>query len=543
MSSPLLMKRPSQCRMCRKMFRSKEGLLQHVNTAHIKSAQRSNKFQGNGIPKRISPQNGNEPLVLTIDDDDDDDDVQVMSVDEKLNCNEKEVTSEVETSNCNVTETSKQKTLGQQKNDDADVMDSSEDIVTHPITAGELEVDFKDGKRTDGNSEKEEVGERNVPETNDDDVKTNSDQVLILSNENDSDRGNEVTKTNSDLDDDAENEETTMDGESESLECDALSQTLKEDDPVGGNIEEGEFLKSVEKMEQDHPNLNKENCGEELPTQNETNQNEEIRQTDFVEIKSADSDASVNKLGSDKNDETMDTFKVDNDEDVTICGSVESRTSEKSEFVLVDISKIIANKIVLNESDVKADVDRLIGSFSSRQFETDSSCTDFDPVIRNVQSIARSSFDDNDGDVVLIDDEVNDPDFVPAFRTQLHSTGFKEKTDKGRSEFRTTINNLRYPFQCNICLKKLSSLSVLNRHKVMVHENQFGFRCEQCSKHFSTKQNLKKHFENVHRHHFQFVCKVCKDGFRSQMGLDNHILVDHHHRRVPQKQNELITID
>ena len=97
------MKRPSQCRMCRKMFRSKEGLLQHVNTAHIKSAQRSNKFQGNGIPKRISPQNGNEPLVLTIDDDDDDDDVQVMSVDEKLNCNEKEVTSEVETSNCNVT--------------------------------------------------------------------------------------------------------------------------------------------------------------------------------------------------------------------------------------------------------------------------------------------------------------------------------------------------------------------------------------------------------------------------------------------------------
>ncbi|CAL4121149.1 unnamed protein product, partial [Meganyctiphanes norvegica] len=76
-------------------------------------------------------------------------------------------------------------------------------------------------------------------------------------------------------------------------------------------------------------------------------------------------------------------------------------------------------------------------------------------------------------------------------------------------------------FQCDICLKILSSKSNLKIHQNIHQGVRLSFQCDQCSKCFTSKSSLKRH-QNIHPVVKPFQCDPCNKRFTYKSILKKH---------------------
>ena len=74
---------------------------------------------------------------------------------------------------------------------------------------------------------------------------------------------------------------------------------------------------------------------------------------------------------------------------------------------------------------------------------------------------------------------------------------------------------------CDLCKKKFTSKSSLNRHTMYVHEG-VKCSCEFCGKTFLTPQGLKFHVKNIHEG-VKYKCDLCNNLFTHPSTLKSHI--------------------
>ncbi len=110
-------------------------------------------------------------------------------------------------------------------------------------------------------------------------------------------------------------------------------------------------------------------------------------------------------------------------------------------------------------------------------------------------------------------------------------------------------HNIKKPFQCDICGKRLSSFTILATHKglhsgsrpyvcdlcgksylvaaglkdhMVTHKNERNHRCEECGAGFNAKGDLKKHMIS-HMPEKPHNCSVCNSGFNRAASLRRHM--------------------
>ena len=77
--------------------------------------------------------------------------------------------------------------------------------------------------------------------------------------------------------------------------------------------------------------------------------------------------------------------------------------------------------------------------------------------------------------------------------------------------------------QCDICLKKFTTVSKLESHELM-HKDGKMYQCNRCELRFFTYAECKEHkIEHVNER--SFVCSLCPWTFQSSASLENHILI------------------
>ncbi|XP_065572866.1 zinc finger protein 28 homolog isoform X4 [Artemia franciscana] len=82
------------------------------------------------------------------------------------------------------------------------------------------------------------------------------------------------------------------------------------------------------------------------------------------------------------------------------------------------------------------------------------------------------------------------------------------------------IHTGKKPFKCNVCRKSFSQMCNLNTHQ-RVHTGEKPYKCDVCEKSFSQSQNLNKH-KLVHTGEKRFKCDVCKKCFTRSGSLNLH---------------------
>ena len=79
-------------------------------------------------------------------------------------------------------------------------------------------------------------------------------------------------------------------------------------------------------------------------------------------------------------------------------------------------------------------------------------------------------------------------------------------------------------YECNICEKKYTTLSLLSQHKKYVHERVLkDYKCNISDKIFSSQNKLDKHCANFHENKKQYVCDQCEKYFATLACLNIHI--------------------
>ena len=74
--------------------------------------------------------------------------------------------------------------------------------------------------------------------------------------------------------------------------------------------------------------------------------------------------------------------------------------------------------------------------------------------------------------------------------------------------------------KCGLCNQQFSTMSHLNRHKIMVHENLRKYRCEFCDFKTNLKETLKEHVK-IHDDMW-IVCDRCGFKTKRQRDLQKH---------------------
>jgi hypothetical protein len=102
----------------------------------------------------------------------------------------------------------------------------------------------------------------------------------------------------------------------------------------------------------------------------------------------------------------------------------------------------------------------------------------------------------------------------------------KKKTKKPR---KAPVFNREDGPQCNVCLRRFSSIQWLRNHKARIHEGKTSkdFECPKCHKKFSLKSSLTRHDKTVHLKLREHVCEVCGRAFGHGFSLQAHIRHSH----------------
>jgi uncharacterized Zn-finger protein len=92
----------------------------------------------------------------------------------------------------------------------------------------------------------------------------------------------------------------------------------------------------------------------------------------------------------------------------------------------------------------------------------------------------------------------------------------KEKIEnKNKKPRKAPVFNRDDGPQCDKCLRRFSSNTMLRNHKARIHDGKTSkdFECLKCHKRFSEKGNLTKHDKTVHLKLREHVCEVCGRAF------------------------------
>jgi len=80
---------------------------------------------------------------------------------------------------------------------------------------------------------------------------------------------------------------------------------------------------------------------------------------------------------------------------------------------------------------------------------------------------------------------------------------------------------------CTICAKTFSSINVLQKHIIEVHEKKTAAKCDKCDKIFTQKHALKRHVDSVHEGKRPHLCTICGSSFAENRKLQIHIAAVH----------------
>ncbi|XP_055638962.1 zinc finger protein 569-like [Toxorhynchites rutilus septentrionalis] len=82
-------------------------------------------------------------------------------------------------------------------------------------------------------------------------------------------------------------------------------------------------------------------------------------------------------------------------------------------------------------------------------------------------------------------------------------------------------------FPCQFCNKKFTANSNLNSHIRNVHSDYKSYGCSECDKRFAGKDHLTKHIRSKHRQERSFVCLECPKSYYQKSHLNDHIAAAH----------------
>ena len=70
-------------------------------------------------------------------------------------------------------------------------------------------------------------------------------------------------------------------------------------------------------------------------------------------------------------------------------------------------------------------------------------------------------------------------------------------------------HNIEPKYECNICEKKYTTLSLLSQHKKYVHERVLkDYKCNISDRIFSSQSSLDKHSTNFHENKKQYILAI-----------------------------------
>lgn len=84
------------------------------------------------------------------------------------------------------------------------------------------------------------------------------------------------------------------------------------------------------------------------------------------------------------------------------------------------------------------------------------------------------------------------------------------------------------PFQCDTCEETFDAYSKLNEHK-KTHGKE-RYQCPTCFRWFQKRYHMKNH-EKIHKGLKSYECDLCQKRYTSQTNLDRHIRVTHHNEK------------
>ncbi|KAF5282407.1 hypothetical protein FQR65_LT14301 [Abscondita terminalis] len=108
---------------------------------------------------------------------------------------------------------------------------------------------------------------------------------------------------------------------------------------------------------------------------------------------------------------------------------------------------------------------------------------------------------------------------LTSFETPLEND---ETTESSKSVEHSANNKSgEKNFQCNVCNKKYSSKSVLNKHK-KIHIKDNSYKCNKCDSRFLSNGDLENHLK-LHSGYRPFCCQLCANTFREEKNLKTHM--------------------
>jgi uncharacterized Zn-finger protein len=106
----------------------------------------------------------------------------------------------------------------------------------------------------------------------------------------------------------------------------------------------------------------------------------------------------------------------------------------------------------------------------------------------------------------------------------------KEKLEsKNKKPRKAPVYNREDGPQCDVCLRRFSSIQWLRNHKARIHDGKASkdFECPKCHKKFTKRSDLNRHNNTVHLKLREHVCEVCGRAFGENWNLQSHIRMRH----------------